>query len=535
MLTIAYIRVSTEDQVDYSPDAQRNRCVQHAISHNLGAVTFLSDEGRSGKNLDRPAMAELITLVESGEVANVIVWKLDRLTRDVADQSRLIKLFKHHDVALHSVIGGRVDINSASGRMQAGIHGVIDQYYREGLVENVLMGNHQAIVEKGRWLNRAPSGYDMITGELRPNEQALLIRRIFELRAEGKSYTEIDAATGITYSTVRQICGNRVYLGETRLRDKWYPGIHEPLVTPELFQAAQRGNATGKRVGSDLLSGRVICSACGRRIAIEYNGRGNGIYRCKHRGKGCGVPGRSAKGLHLAAKVAMRVLAEDEALQAAIRQELCGRATGAQTAQPSRSGAIVQLRQKRKKLLDLYYADQITPSMFNEEETRLTRQIEAIEGEAEQRLNEIQRHRVLADHFEQVAALLRTIDIDAIWNEANERERKLLINEIIETVIVHGDRLQVTIHGAPPLTVAFSEVGLQEPTGMRIDVSEDRVTDSGAGHWGAHTPGLTTCGCEVRHGASELASMNASTTSCFGCPTTRLRMRRRHDSAPTGH
>lgn len=60
-------------------------------------------------------MAELITLVESGEVANVIVWKLDRLTRDVADQSRLIKMFKQHNVALHSVIGGRVDINSASG------------------------------------------------------------------------------------------------------------------------------------------------------------------------------------------------------------------------------------------------------------------------------------------------------------------------------------------------------------------------------------------------------------------------------------
>ena len=74
----------------------------------------------------------------------------------------------------------------------------------------------------------------------------------------------------------------------------------------------------------------------------------------------------------------------------------------------------------------------------------------------------------------QVAALLRTVDIDAIWNEANERERKLLVNEIIEAVIVHTDRLQVTINGAPPLTVALSEVGLREPAGMRPDLSEDR-------------------------------------------------------------
>ena len=198
------------------------------------------------------------------------------------------------------------------------------------------------------------------------------------------------------------------------------------------------------------------------------------------------MPGRSAKGLHLAAKLAMRVLAQDEELQAAIRQELSGRATGAKAAKPSRSGAIVKLRQKRKKLLDLYYADQITGTMFNEEETQLTRQIEAIENEAEERSNEVKRKSVLADHFEQVAALLREVDIDAIWNEANERERKLLVNEIIETVNVHADHLQVTINGAPPLTVNFSEVGLRGPAGMRPDVSEDRVRHADWTQTGCH-------------------------------------------------
>lgn len=79
MLTIAYIRVSTEDQIDYSPDAQRNQCLRHASSNNLGLVTFLSDEGLSGKDLNRPAIAELIKRVEADEVANLIVWRLDRL------------------------------------------------------------------------------------------------------------------------------------------------------------------------------------------------------------------------------------------------------------------------------------------------------------------------------------------------------------------------------------------------------------------------------------------------------------------------
>ncbi len=472
MLTIAYIRVSTEDQVDYSPDAQRNRCVQYAITHDLGAVTFLSDEGLSGKDLNRPALTELTKLVESGEVANVIVWKLDRLTRDSADQSGLIKLFERNCVALHSVSEGRIDVKSASGRMQAGIHGVLSQFFREGLVENVLMGNHQAIAEKGRWLNRAPSGYDMINGYLQPSENAALIPLIFHLRADGKSYNEIEAATGVKFSTVRQICGNRVYLGETRIKDKWYPGIHQPLVNPEEFSAAQRGNASGQRIGKDLLSGRVICGTCGRRIAIDSNGRGDGIYRCKHRGKGCDVAGRSAKGLHRAAKLAMRVLSNDDELQAAIRQELCGRGPEARAAKPSRSGAVATLRRKRQQLLDLYYAEKISPTMFAEEEGRLTRQIEAIESEATLRHKETERRNVLADQFEHVAALLRQIDTDAIWDAANDRERKQLVNEIIEAVIVYPDRLQVTINGAPPLTVALSEVGLREPLGTRPDVSK---------------------------------------------------------------
>ncbi len=50
MLTIAYIRVSTEEQTEHSPEAHRKRCQSHALSQNLGAVTFLNDEGASGRH-----------------------------------------------------------------------------------------------------------------------------------------------------------------------------------------------------------------------------------------------------------------------------------------------------------------------------------------------------------------------------------------------------------------------------------------------------------------------------------------------------
>src|ERR1035441_6305222 len=107
---LAYVRVSTEDQTDFSPDAQAKRCRDLARVRELGAVTVLSDEGWSGKNLERPKMRELIALVESDQVAIVLVWRLDRLSRDNGDISWLVKLFGAHGVKVISVNEGDLDM-----------------------------------------------------------------------------------------------------------------------------------------------------------------------------------------------------------------------------------------------------------------------------------------------------------------------------------------------------------------------------------------------------------------------------------------
>ena len=204
-LTVAYVRVSTEDQVDYSPDAQAARCRQYAVQHDLGSVTVIADEGFSGKNLERPGVERLVGIVESEDVSDVVVWRLDRLSRDNGDLSELVRLFERHCVTLHSVNEGRVDVASATGRMQVGMHGVIAQFQREQIVENVKMGMEQA-ARKGRWLNRAPTGYDMINGELIANEQAPIVRRIFELRSGGSSYAGIEAQVGICSRPCARSC-----------------------------------------------------------------------------------------------------------------------------------------------------------------------------------------------------------------------------------------------------------------------------------------------------------------------------------------
>jgi NifU-like protein involved in Fe-S cluster formation len=294
----------------------------------------------------------------------------------------LVKLFDRHGVKVHSVNEGDLDLASASGRMQIGVHGVFAQYYRDQIVENTRMGQRQA-AEQGRWLNRAPTGYDMINGQLVANHMAPLVQRIFSLRAAGASFAVIAADVGIECSTTRHISLNRVYLGEVRLGDDWFPGQHLALVDAAQFDAAHRGHTKGQRRSKDLLSGRVRCGLCGQVAGVHYNNRNQAIYRCRHRGQGCAQSGRSANGLHRAAVLGLHVLASDLDLQEAIRAELTAYRHQPAPRGPSAASVVTSLKLKQRKLLDLYYAGKVNQDIFAEESTRLTTQQSALQSEIE--------------------------------------------------------------------------------------------------------------------------------------------------------
>jgi len=476
--TLAYVRVSTEDQVEFSPDAQAKRCRDLARLRGLEPVTVLADEGWSGKNLERPSMRELLALVEANEVDHLLIWRWDRLSRDQGDFATLVKLFERHGVSVHSVNEGDLDLASASGRMQIGVHGVFAQYYRDQIVENTRMGQRQA-AEQGRWLNRAPTGYDMINGQLVPNDMAPLVRRVFTLRASGASFPVIAADVGIEYSTVRHISLNRVYLGEVRLGDDWFPGLHEALVDSELFHASDRGHTKGQRRSRDLLSGRVRCGLCGKVAGVNYNARNQAIYRCRHRGQGCDQSGRSAKGLQRAALLGLRVLADDMALQVAIRHQLSeGRREQAPRG-PSATSAIASLKIKERKLLDLYYADKIDSDAFGNESRRLATQRTTLQSEVDEMERKSHEAERAIDQFDHVAALLAELDLETLWEEATVSERRILVEDLVDSVRFYPDRLTVQVAGAPPILVTLEEVGLHP--GSRPVVSESRPTQSPTG------------------------------------------------------
>jgi hypothetical protein len=175
----------------------------------------------------------------------------------------------------------------------------------------------------------------------------------------------------------------------------------------------------------------------------------------------------------------LRELAGDEELQTAIRAEVTRKA-GSEGDQesPNRQATMTALLAKRKKLLDLHYQDRISAEAFGEEEDRLTRQIEGLRSEEAELVAEHARRDELAERFEEVAELLRQIDVEAVWAAGTSAERRVLVEELIEAVVVFPDHLEVRVVGAPPLNVALPEVGLREG-GTTTCVSESRCPRSG--------------------------------------------------------
>lgn len=309
MLTVAYCRVSTEEQAEegYSIDGQANRLKAHAELHDLGEVVVVTDPGRSGKDLNRPGLQQVLGMVERGHVGHVLVWRLDRLSRNLGDLVGLADCFGQANVSLHSFTE-KLDLSSATGRMFYNILGSFAQFYREQLSENIRMGNAQAIRE-GKWINRPKTGYDLVNGDLVPNASAVLVREIFRLRAQGLSHQAIEDRTGVKYSTSRLIVQSRIYLGEVLHNGEWFPGKHEPLITAEEYDAAHRGFVPGRRrLSREIPSGRVRCGLCQRLAAVEYRQNGEPVFRCKHRGKGCPMPRRAVWALERAVLLGLRIL-----------------------------------------------------------------------------------------------------------------------------------------------------------------------------------------------------------------------------------
>jgi DNA invertase Pin-like site-specific DNA recombinase len=197
-LAVGYVRVSREEQAreGVSLDAQRDRVAAYAVAKGLTLLDVIADEGRTGKDMDRPGLQSLLARCRAGEVGHVIVWKLDRLTRRTRHLLNLVEdLFLARGIELHSV-SESLDTSTPHGRFVLTLFGGLAQMERELIVERT----RSALAykrEQGEPTSHPPLGFASRGRRQRMApvpEELEAVHRLLELWRAGRSYRSIAAS-----------------------------------------------------------------------------------------------------------------------------------------------------------------------------------------------------------------------------------------------------------------------------------------------------------------------------------------------------
>lgn len=287
-----YTRVSTDaglDQEFNSLHAQYEGASAYIKSQFHAGWTLVrkryDDGGFSGGSTDRPALQQLLTDVRTGRIDIIVVYKVDRLTRSLADFAKLVELFDAHSVSFVSVTQ-QFNTTTSMGRLTLNVLLSFAQFEREVTSERI-RDKIAASKRKGLWVGGVvPLGYHAKDRKITIIEsEAKTVRHIFkryldlgslnlllaELRSSGITTRVRPLSSGKTIGGIAFTRGplayllrNRFYVGEVSYRGEVLNGEQQSIVDRKLFDAVQakldqqRSNHSQTRIASDaLLMGRI--------------------------------------------------------------------------------------------------------------------------------------------------------------------------------------------------------------------------------------------------------------------------------------
>ena len=298
-----YTRVSTENGLDQefnSLDAQHDASSAYIKSQAHAGWSQIraryDDGGYSGGSTERPALQKLMDDVRARKIDVIVVYKVDRLTRSLADFAKLVELFDEHDVSFVSVTQ-QFNTTTSMGRLTLNVLLSFAQFEREVTSERI-RDKIAASKKKGMWVGGTlPLGYEMKDGKISiVEEEAEWVRSIFrrylELGAFNELLYDLRQRNVLTKPGCSQGCDsrrhavrkgglsyllrNRFYIGEVKYKEQILPGEQPPIMDSALFEAvrqkslAQWSHRTSTRNKSGhLLTGLLFDDAGHRMVPTQ--------------------------------------------------------------------------------------------------------------------------------------------------------------------------------------------------------------------------------------------------------------------------
>lgn len=480
-----YIRVSTDEQAreGFSIEAQRRILNAWTIVKGAEQTYEFIDDGYSAKNLHRPAVQQLIDACTRRQIDTVIVWKLDRLTRDLRDLLMLFDdVFRANDVEFVSSTES-IDTSTPAGRLMLNILGAFAQNERE----NTALRTSTVMLELsklGKHLGgRPPYGYTVTPDmhyAIEPRE-AEAVRMIFEMKAEGSSYSEIVHALNnagfvsrgggsFSKNTIYDMLRNEKYTGMYIYNRAQSPGRNgrrnhraskpeseitripsgmPAIISYDLWKAVRNMSLEGKALGGKnsakniyLLSGLVRCGCCGKTMNIANGGKNRDgsywrVYRCKDK---CvhGVEYQKLENCVLdflvstasEGNLVQQTLDLVDQLNSYAAEDL------QQDSEPMRA-SLSEMQRERDNLFKLASKSDDPPASLLEE-------IRRREAEISQ-LKEKLRTAELASLYIDKQAVLERFHRLLNVRSLERAEQKMVVREIVEAVTIYDDRIDISI------------------------------------------------------------------------------------------
>jgi DNA invertase Pin-like site-specific DNA recombinase len=309
-----YTRKSTEDGLEQefnSLDAQREACAAYILSQRHEGWTLVpgdyDDGGCSGGNMERPALRRLLDEVRARRVDVIVVYKIDRLTRSLADFARIVDVLDAANASFVSVTQA-FNTTTSMGRLTLNVLLSFAQFEREVTGERI-RDKIAASKARGMWMGGVvPLGYEVRERKLVVvEEEAATVRHIFQryvalgsamaLREEldqqgvrskrrvtrdGRKYGNTMFSRGSLY----QLLQNKLYVGQVTHKGVAYPGEHEGIVDPKLFETAQArldANRVDRKLGTNAaqpspLAG-LVWDEHGRRMSPQHTNKASKRFR----------------------------------------------------------------------------------------------------------------------------------------------------------------------------------------------------------------------------------------------------------------
>jgi len=270
-----YTRKSSEEGLEQdfnSLQAQREAC-EAFIRSQKGEGWRLSkahydDGGLSGGTMERPALQRLLEDIRQGQVDLVVVYKVDRLTRSLADFAKMVELFDANGVSFVAVTQ-QFNTTSSMGRLTLNVLLSFAQFEREVTGERI-RDKIAASKRKGIWMGgTVPLGYNVDDRRLVINgAEAEVVRQIYQRYLELGSVRllkqELDqrgvaskvrlsqkgsksGGKNFSRGALYELLSNPIYIGEIRHKGERHPGQHEAVMEPNMWEQAQQHLRTGAR------------------------------------------------------------------------------------------------------------------------------------------------------------------------------------------------------------------------------------------------------------------------------------------------